>query len=126
MRRHVEERARDLSSEAFSRFMDQLYDRITNLLESNEVAENLGALRAIDELIDVGIGENAVKVAKIAHYMRTAFEAKREPETLVIASKVLGHLARAGGAMTADEVERLVCRKPLSLCGMVALFFYDF
>ncbi|KAK6136952.1 hypothetical protein DH2020_029313 [Rehmannia glutinosa] len=108
LRRHVEEQARDLSGEAFSRFMDKLYDRITTLLESNEVAENLGALRAIDELIDVGIGENAVKVAKIANYMRTAFEAKREPETLVIASKVLGHLARAGGAMTADEVERLV------------------
>ncbi|KAL8060772.1 hypothetical protein ABFX02_02G047300 [Erythranthe guttata] len=108
LRRHVEEQARDLSSEAFSRFVDHLYDRITNLLESNEVAENLGALRAIDELIDVGIGENAVKVAKIANYMRTTFEAKRDPETLVTASKVLGHLARAGGAMTADEVERLV------------------
>ncbi|KAK4401785.1 Serine/threonine-protein kinase TOR [Sesamum angolense] len=108
LRRLVEEQARDLSGEAFSRFMDQLYDRVTSLLESNEVAENLGALRAIDELIDVGIGENAVKVAKIANYMRTAFEAKREPETLVVASKVLGHLARAGGAMTADEVERLV------------------
>ncbi|KAL0384340.1 UNVERIFIED_CONTAM: Serine/threonine-protein kinase TOR [Sesamum radiatum] len=108
LRRLVEEQARDLSGEAFSRFMDQLYDRVTSLLESNEVAENLGALRAIDELIDVGIGENAVKVAKIANYMRTAFEAKREPETLVLASKVLGHLARAGGAMTADEVERLV------------------
>ncbi|XP_047947439.1 serine/threonine-protein kinase TOR-like isoform X2 [Salvia hispanica] len=107
-RRYVEEQARDLSGEAFSRFMDQLYDRITGLLDSSDVAENLGALRAIDELIDVEIGENAVKVAKIANYMRTAFEAKRESETLVIASKVLGHLARAGGAMTADEVERLV------------------
>ncbi|KAL6517525.1 hypothetical protein OROMI_033226 [Orobanche minor] len=108
LRRHVEEQARDLTGEVFSRFMDQLYDRITSLLESNEVAENLGALRAIDELIDVGVRENAVKVAKISNYMRTAFEAKREPETLVVASKVLGHLARAGGAMTADEVERLV------------------
>ncbi|KAL1564547.1 non-specific serine/threonine protein kinase [Salvia divinorum] len=108
LRRCVEEQARDLSGEAFSRFMDQLYDRITGLLDSNDVAENLGALRAIDELIDVEIGENAVKVAKITNYMRTAFEAKREPETLVIASKVLGHMARAGGAMTADEVERMV------------------
>lgn len=108
LRRHVEEQARDLNGEAFSRFMDQLYDRIASLLDSNEVAENLGALRAIDELIDVGIGETAVKVAKITNYMRTAFEAKRETDTLVMASKVLGHLARAGGAMTADEVECLV------------------
>ncbi|KAL2477393.1 Serine/threonine-protein kinase TOR [Forsythia ovata] len=108
LRRHVEEHARDLSGEAFSRFMDQLYDRINSLLESNEVTENMGALRAIDELIDVTVGENAVKVAKIANYIRTSFEAKREPEILVLASKVLGHLARAGGAMTADEVECLV------------------
>ncbi|KAL3843837.1 hypothetical protein ACJIZ3_001240 [Penstemon smallii] len=107
-RRFIKERARDLSGEAFSRFIDQLYDRITILLESNEVAENLGALRAIDELIDVGIGENAVKVAKIANYLQTAFETKRDPETLVVSSKVLGHLARAGGGMTADEVGRLV------------------
>ncbi|CAA2983774.1 serine threonine- kinase TOR isoform X1 [Olea europaea subsp. europaea] len=108
LRRHVDEHARDLSGEAFSRFMDLLYDRITSLLESNEVAENMGALRAIDELIDVTVGENAVKVAKIANYMRTSFEAKREPEILVLASEVLGHLVRAGGAMTADDVECLV------------------
>ncbi|KAL3614297.1 hypothetical protein CASFOL_042371 [Castilleja foliolosa] len=92
LRRHVQEQARDLSGEAFSRLMDQTHDRITNLLESNEVAGNLGALRAIDELIDIRIGENAVKVAKIAKYKTTAFEVK----------------PRAGGAMTADEVEHLV------------------
>ncbi|KAJ4716092.1 Serine/threonine-protein kinase TOR [Melia azedarach] len=105
LRKHIEEQARDLGGEAFSRFMDQLYDRISSLLESHDVAENLGALRAIDELIDVALGENASKVSKFSHYMRTVFEVKRDREILVLASKVLGHLARAGGAMTADEVE---------------------
>ncbi|KAG9440008.1 hypothetical protein H6P81_020173 [Aristolochia fimbriata] len=108
LRKHVEEEARDLSGEAFSRFMDQLYDRIWSLLESNDVAENLGALRAIDELIDVPLGESASKVSKFSNYMRTVFEVKRDPEILILASKVLGHLARAGGAMTADDVERQV------------------
>ncbi|XLU56976.1 hypothetical protein S245_051624 [Arachis hypogaea] len=107
-KKHLEEEARDLSGEAFSRFMDQLYDRISSLLESSDVAENLGALRAIDELIDVALGENASKVSRFSSYMRTVFEAKRDPEILVHASRVLGHLARAGGAMTADEVERQV------------------
>ncbi|PON55167.1 Serine/threonine protein kinase [Parasponia andersonii] len=107
-KKHSEEEARDLSGEAFSRFMDQLYDRISNLLESNDVAENLGALRAIDELIDVALGENASKVSKFSNYMRTVFEAKRDPDILELASRVLGHLARAGGAMTADEVEHQV------------------
>ncbi|GLT98087.1 hypothetical protein SLE2022_156090 [Rubroshorea leprosula] len=105
LRKHLEEEARDLSGEAFSRFMDQLYDRISSLLESNDVAENLGALRAIDELIDVALGENASKVSKFSNYMRTVFDVKRDPDILILASKVLGHLARAGGAMTADEVE---------------------
>lgn len=108
LKKHIEEAARDLNGEAFSRFMDQLYDRISTLLESNDVAENLGALRAIDELIDVALGENASKVSKFSNYIRNVFELKRDPEILVLASRVLGHLARAGGAMTADEVEHQV------------------
>ncbi|KGN43836.1 serine/threonine-protein kinase TOR [Cucumis sativus] len=108
LKKHIEEAARDLNGEAFSRFMDQLYDRISTLLESNDVAENLGALRAIDELIDVALGENASKVSKFSNYIRSVFELKRDPEILVLASRVLGHLARAGGAMTADEVEHQV------------------
>ncbi|KAL5560921.1 hypothetical protein UlMin_030668 [Ulmus minor] len=107
-KKHLEEEARDLSGEAFSRFMDQLYERISHLLESNDVAENLGALRAIDELIDVALGENASKVSKFSNYMRNVFEVKRDPDILELASRVLGHLARAGGAMTADEVEHQV------------------
>ncbi|KAK9163538.1 hypothetical protein Syun_004440 [Stephania yunnanensis] len=108
LRKHVEEEARDLSGDVFSRFMDQLYECISSLLESSDVAENLGALRAIDELIDVDFGESASKVSKFSNYMRTIFDVKRDPEVLVLASQVLGHLARAGGAMTADEVEHQV------------------
>lgn len=88
--------------------MDQFYDRIAGLLESNEVADNLGALRAINELIDVSLGESASKVSKLTAYMRTLFEGKRDPEVLILASEVLGHLVKSGGAMTADEVERQV------------------
>ncbi|PHT29653.1 Serine/threonine-protein kinase TOR [Capsicum baccatum] len=104
----VEEEARDLSGEAFARFMDHLYERITTFLYSNEVSENLGALRAIDELIDVTVSENASNVAKFSNYMRVACETKHDPEILVLASKVLGYLDRSCGAMTADEVERQV------------------
>ncbi|PHT56278.1 Serine/threonine-protein kinase TOR [Capsicum baccatum] len=85
--------------------MDHLYEVITTFLDSNEVSENLGALRAIDELIDVTISENASKVAKFSNYMSAAFETKRDPEILVLASKFIGHLDRSGGAMTADKVE---------------------
>ncbi|PHT27672.1 Serine/threonine-protein kinase TOR [Capsicum baccatum] len=104
----VEEEARDLSGEAFARFMDHLYELITTFLDSNEVSKNLGALWAIDELIDVTISENASKVEKFSNYMSAAFETKRDPAILVLPSKVLGHLDRSGGAMTTDEVERQV------------------
>ncbi|PHT28935.1 Serine/threonine-protein kinase TOR [Capsicum baccatum] len=75
------------------------------LILINEVSQNMGALRAINELIDVTINENTSKVAKFSNYMRAAYETKRDPEILVLASKVLGHLVRYGGAMTVDEVE---------------------
>ncbi|PHT30568.1 hypothetical protein CQW23_29873 [Capsicum baccatum] len=101
----VEEETLDLSGEAFAHLMDHLYERITTFLDSNEVSENLRALRAIYELIDVTISENASKVAKFSNYIRAAFETKCDPKILVLASKVLGHLARSGGAITADEVK---------------------
>jgi len=88
--------------------MDQLYEQISSLLQSNDVTENLLALRAIDALIDMPFGEGASKVSKFASFLRNVFEVKRDPEILVPASAVLGHLAKAGGAMTADEVERQV------------------
>ena len=56
----------------------------------------------------MALGENASKVSRFSSYMRIVFDTKRDPEILVLASRVLGHLARAGGAMTADEVERQV------------------
>ncbi|PHT26022.1 hypothetical protein CQW23_34360 [Capsicum baccatum] len=106
LRRLVEKEARDLSGEAFAHFMDHLYELITTFIDSNEVSKNLGALRAIDELIDVTIRENVSKVVKFSNYMSAAFETNRDPEILVLASKVLGHLDRSSGAMTAHEVER--------------------
>lgn len=107
-RRHIEEEARDLGGEAFSRFMDNLYHRISTLIESPEVSDNMGALRAIDELIDVKLGEKASKLSRFAEYLCHTFEEKQDPDVLLTASRVLGHFARVGGTTMADEVERQV------------------
>lgn len=101
----MEEEARDLGGEAFTRFMDTLYERIHALVVSSEVADNLAAVRAIDELTDVQLGEIATKITKFASYLRAIFEEKQDSETLIAASKALGHLAATGGALTADVVE---------------------
>lgn len=88
--------------------MDQIYDRIPSLLESNSVVDNLAALKAIDELIEASLEEGVSKVSKFSSCLRNVFEVKRDYEVLVLASSVFGHLARAGGTTTADEVERQV------------------
>ncbi|PKA52204.1 Serine/threonine-protein kinase TOR [Apostasia shenzhenica] len=88
LRKFIEEETRDLSGEAFLRFMDHLYDSISSLLKSKDVADNLGALRAIDELIDVTLGENASKVSKFSSYMRMVFEVKRDHGILILGSKI--------------------------------------
>ena len=104
--------------------MDQLYEQISSLLQSNDVAENLLALRAIDALIDMPFGEGASKVSKFASFLKNVFEVKRDPEILVPASAVLGHLAKAGGAMTADEVERQVSYIGLDLLDNYVFNFF--
>ena len=52
--------------------------------------------------------EVAACFKKFVKRAQNEFEVKHDPEILVPASAVLGHLAKAGGAMTADEVERQV------------------
>ncbi|XP_030468800.2 serine/threonine-protein kinase TOR-like isoform X2 [Syzygium oleosum] len=86
--------------------MDQLADRISALVESNDPYKNPGALRVIDELIDVAIRENASMVLRFSNYLRIVLEVNRDERILVLASNVLGHLARAGGVMMNDEIER--------------------
>ena len=103
--RYVEEEARDLGGESFTRFMDSLYEKIHALVESSDVNDNLAAVRAIDELIDVQLGEIATKIAKFASFLRNIFEHKKDSEVLINASRALGHLAATGGALTADVVE---------------------
>jgi FKBP12-rapamycin complex-associated protein len=88
--------------------MDQLYEQISSLLQSNDSTKNLLALHAIDALIDLPSG-GASKVFKLANFLKNVFEVKRDPEILVRASTVLGHLADAGGALTGHKVERQVC-----------------
>jgi FKBP12-rapamycin complex-associated protein len=113
--KHVEEEARDLTGEVFTRFMDSLYERISALVDSSDAAENLGAVRAIDELISVQLGESATKIAKFASFLQKIFESKQDPDTIVAASVALGHLASTGGALTADVVESQVWKRYQSL-----------
>ncbi|BBN14806.1 serine/threonine-protein kinase mTOR [Marchantia polymorpha subsp. ruderalis] len=100
----------DMGGEASARHMDTLYEQLSRLVESNEVADNLQAIQIINELIDVRLGETATKIAKFADHLKMIFEEKQDPEVMKAASIALGHLARVGGALTADVVEYQVRR----------------
>eukprot|EP00004_Rigifila_ramosa_P027283 TRINITY_DN882_c0_g1_i1.p1 TRINITY_DN882_c0_g1~~TRINITY_DN882_c0_g1_i1.p1 ORF type:complete len:2377 (-),score=590.06 TRINITY_DN882_c0_g1_i1:39-6899(-) len=64
----------------------------------------MGGIMAIDHLIDVDTEENANKITRFANYLRIVLP-NNDPATMVMASKALGHLASAGGTLTADFVE---------------------
>lgn len=93
--------------------MDSLFERISKLVDSPLPADNLGAIHAIDELMDVALGEAAAKISRFSAFLCRIFEEKSDPETMVAASTALGHLARVGGALTADVVELQVSTAPL-------------
>ncbi|GKD88002.1 hypothetical protein Tco_1359156, partial [Tanacetum coccineum] len=44
------------------------------LLRSNNVADNLGALRANDELLDLRLGDSGTKLSKFSNYIRIVFD----------------------------------------------------
>ena len=101
----MEEEARDLSGEAFTRFMDSLFERIATLVDSPSAADNLGAVHAIQELIDAQLGDNTAKVARFAAFLRQVFEKKADVDTVLAASVALGRVAQVGGPLAADVVD---------------------
>eukprot|EP00736_Rhodelphis_marinus_P007859 Rmarinus@m.12108 len=105
LRGYVEEEARAMSGEEFTRFMNDLNRKIFDLVHSSEAHDRMGGLIAIDELIDLDCEENATKITRFANYLRMILPNAHDRATLERASRALGHLARAGGTLTADFVE---------------------
>ncbi|CAE8625646.1 unnamed protein product [Polarella glacialis] len=106
LRIYVEAEAREMSRGTFSTFMTETTKRIYDLVSSDEAHEKIGGIMAIDELIEVPCEDNETKTIRFANYLRMVFQQPvMEASTLMQASRALGHLARAGGSVTADFVE---------------------
>lgn len=108
LRMYVENEARQMSSEAFTKYMNDLNKRIFDLVNSSNAHEKMGGIMVIDELIDVPYEENETKIIRFANYLRMVFQQSgdhSDNQLLKSASKALGHLARAGGTLAADIVE---------------------
>jgi len=79
-----------------------------------------GGILAMDDLIDIPVKENEYKIIRFANFLRGVFaQVTVDTPTLRLAARALGHLARAGGPMTADFVEfevRRVFSGPTVMC----------
>lgn len=104
LRRYVEGEARERTSESFTRFMNDLNKRIFDLVNSPSAGDKICGIQVIDNLIDVQYEENETKIIRFANYLRMVVSSS-DPVILDMASKALGHLARAGGTLTPDFVE---------------------
>uniref|UniRef100_A0A7R9YR22 Serine/threonine-protein kinase TOR n=1 Tax=Chlamydomonas euryale TaxID=1486919 RepID=A0A7R9YR22_9CHLO len=109
---YVEAEARDLSSEAFARFMHEVYMRIGLMLnKQNDVYRRLGGVIAIDELIDVKTaGDDTTKTSRLALLLHRVLEDVDEPMLMEIAARTLGRLVKSGAALTSEIVDREVRR----------------
>jgi FKBP12-rapamycin complex-associated protein len=101
---HVEAEARDMFGERFNAYMTGLNTRILELVNSTSIAEKLGGIAAIDRLINLETEENATKITRFATHIQNSLPHANATVTEKVA-EALGHLARAGGTLTAEFVE---------------------
>ncbi|CAK9439599.1 uncharacterized protein LODBEIA_P36990 [Lodderomyces beijingensis] len=99
--------ARDLSSEHFNRYNNDINKTIFDMLHRENTAEILGGIAALNALIefDSGVGkENASKTARFSNYLGSLILSN----DLVImrqATRTLGRLSTLGGNLTGDFVD---------------------
>ncbi|CAI5758005.1 unnamed protein product [Candida verbasci] len=99
--------ARDLSSEQFNRYNNEINKTVFDLLHGDKPAEVLGGIAALNSLIDFNYGvgkENASKTARFSNYLGSLILSN----DLIImkqATQTLGKLATIGGTLTGDFVD---------------------
>ena len=96
---------KEWSPERFSAFYDKVTNRISNLIvQAPESSDKIGGVLALDRLIDCDAIDPAQKASKYSNYLRAALKSN-DYSVLDAAARALGHLARPGGAYTAELVE---------------------
>lgn len=89
----VEMEARQMSGEAFSLFIKKLNTCIFELVKSPDPSDKLGGIYAMDGLVDVECEESSTFITRFANYLRQILPCN-DVGTMIMASKVLGHLAQ--------------------------------
>ncbi|KAI7861526.1 armadillo-type protein [Spinellus fusiger] len=96
--------SRELSDESLVRFTNDINKRISELSHGSDTNEKLGAIMAIDRLIDL---EPEGNVSRFHNYLRNMLP-YNDPLVMTPAARVLGRLAVSSSTLTADLVDTQV------------------
>jgi FKBP12-rapamycin complex-associated protein len=117
LRQIVQLSSGDMNPSQFSDLFAGVQTHLTLMIQGRVKDERLGAITAIDRLIDVSFNEASdTQTVRFANSLRNVFQVNLDvcdEEVLRLAARTLGHLARAGGAatsLTADFVDFEVTR----------------
>ena len=95
----------ELPSDKFLEYYNAINHRVSHLVvQSNDTAEKLGGILAIEQLITFDGDDAAQKTTRLSNYLRAALRSN-DNAVLIFAARALGHLAIPGGALTAELVE---------------------
>ncbi|KAG7401837.1 phosphatidylinositol kinase- protein kinase tor1 [Phytophthora boehmeriae] len=108
LRLYIESESRDLSHGLYMKWVTDISARLMLLCNSNENADRMGGIAAMDELVELFIAErNDQTIIEFAHSLTKVFEKipSAEPPTLRLAAKALGHIVSTGGTSLIEFVE---------------------
>ncbi|ORX99768.1 PtdIns-3-kinase tor2 [Basidiobolus meristosporus CBS 931.73] len=101
---HVDAVARELSGDALVKFNQDLGKRILEMIQGSDNNDKIGAVLAIDKLIDYDGEESTTKITRSANFLRKIISGNN-PQAMILATKSIGRLASLGGTLKADFVE---------------------
>ncbi|KAF3491110.1 phosphatidylinositol 3-kinase tor2 [Arthroderma uncinatum] len=97
--------SRELPQDKFLDHYNSINQRIAQLIVTgNDANEKIGGLLVLDRLIEFDGVDTAQKTTRFASYLRSALRSN-DNSVLLFAAGCLGHLAKPGGALTAELVE---------------------
>jgi FKBP12-rapamycin complex-associated protein len=97
------------SPENVAKFMNDIYRRLFDMLNSPDPNEKLGAIAAIDKLISLDNEENSLKISRFSNYLRMVLPSN-DFTVMSKAAKTMGRLALFTGTVAAEFVEYEVRR----------------
>ncbi|KAH3683007.1 hypothetical protein WICPIJ_006011 [Wickerhamomyces pijperi] len=105
LKTHLQNLAREVSSEQFLRYNNEINNKIFELIHGKESYEQIGGIMAVDTLIDFfGSEDMPNQTARPANYLRFLIPSA-DVEIMRLATKTLGKLAIPGGSLTSDFVD---------------------